>query len=65
MENTVSRGVTVPMNKYEAAYAWCVRTYHPATIEKRKWYVDIQPLLDPEFVFEQDHDAALFILKWL
>lgn len=57
-------GVSVADDKYAEAYEWCVRTFEPATIEKRRWYVDVQPLLYPEFVFERDQDAALFIMRW-
>lgn len=57
-------GVTVSDKDYKDAYEWCVRTFEPATIEKRQWYVDFQPLLTPEFVFERDEDAALFMLRW-
>ena len=61
----MSRGVVVHWSNYKDAYEWCVRTYQPATIEKRKWFVDVQPLMDPEFVFQNDSDAELFMLRWL
>lgn len=56
-------GVTVAEEKVNDAHAWCVETFdHDNDL---RWYVDYQPLLVPEFVFQRDDDAALFMLRWL
>lgn len=61
----MSRGVVVDVANYPAAYDWCLRTFEPATVDGRTWYVDYQPLMDPEFVFQRDSEAELFMLRWL
>lgn len=58
----MSRGVVVSMSKYQDAYNWCVDTF--SDDNDFSWYVDYQLYLDPEFVFTQDSDAELFLLRW-
>lgn len=55
-------GVFVSNDNFHEAYKWCVEAF--GDDNDLSWYMDHQPYMDPEFVFERDEDAALFMLRW-
>lgn len=58
----MSFGVYVKDKDFDQAYAWCVETFGDEYDDG--WYVDIEPLLQEEFIFNNKEWATLFMLRW-
>jgi len=55
-------GVPVSYDKFHEVYKWCVKTF--GDDHDRRWYMDHQLYYDPEFIFLDEQDAVLFMLRW-
>lgn len=55
-------GVCVSNDNFHEAYKWCIATF--GHDNDQSWYIDHQLYYDPEFIFVNDEDAALFMLRW-
>lgn len=58
----MSRGFAVKYEEGKEIYDWCVEQF--GNDNDHRWYIDIQPLYDPEIIFIEERDAVLFALRW-
>ena len=54
--------VSVSREKYNEAFKWCKEQFGN---HLGRWWTDIEPLYDEEFIFESEEDATLFIMRWV